>query len=228
MLTYDPVAGLRHYPLSLERFGKNPYGGALYRIVFAPSRRYLVCGEWPDGSNKASYARKYPQLCAHRENGTEVGIDHWIMERWLPAEEYAKCSKEYWDRELLILGPWPAQGEYELCHVFEACGPSDAALDVLVAAIEEGRRRSFWEKRVFHQEEADREKKAISDQQEAMIRNWLPAFGSAPMIGRGGGRGTKTVPIVRTAEELGLPTQGGAFRTKHRPDRPQFEVPISL
>ncbi len=42
-----------------------------------------------------------------------------------------------------------------------------------------------------------------------MIRNRLPAFGSVPMIGRGGGRGSKTARTVRTAEELGLPTRAG-------------------
>lgn len=221
MLTYDPATSLRHYPLPMRRFGSNPYGEALYRIVFAPTRRYLVCGEWPDGSNKASYARKYP----------EVG-DQWIMERWLPAAEYAKCTKDFWDRELLILGPWPERGEYEVCHVFETGAPDEVGLEKLIAMIEEGRKRSYFEKRTFHREDAEREAKSISNQQDAMIRNWLPAFGSAPMVGHGGGRGSKTMPIVKSAEELGLPTSGGQVRTRHPlgplggNPQPQFEIPL--
>lgn len=215
MLTYDPASSLRHYPIPMRKFGLNQYGDALYRIVFAPTRRYLVCGTWPDGSNKAVYSRKYP----------EVG-EQWIMERWLPAAEYAKCTKDFWDRELLILGPWPERGEYEVCHVFETSTPDDASLEKLIAMIEEGRNRSYFEKRTFHREDAEREAKSISNQQDAMIRNWLPAFGAAPMVGFGGGRGSKTMPILKSAEEMGLPTQGGQFRTKHRPDRQKFEVPL--
>src|SRR5271166_389493 len=104
ILSYDPVSSLRHWPMPMGRFGHNPYSGNMYRIVFAPSRRHLVCGTWPDGSNHASYVKRYGNLG-----------EQWIMERWLPAMEYAKCSKETWDRDFLILGPWPERGEYELC-----------------------------------------------------------------------------------------------------------------
>jgi len=216
MLTYDPVAGLRHYPISMARFGQNPYGENLYRIVFSASRRHLVCGEWPDGSNKAAYVRRYPA----------VG-DQWIMERWLPAAEYAKMSREQWDREMLILGPYPERGEYEICHVFETCSIEDSNLEKLVAWIEMGRKTSFFETQTFHREDAAREKKAIGDQQEAMIKNWLPAFGTAPISGYGGGRSMKSAPIMKTAEELGLPMQGGQFRTK--PGKPnKFQVPLEV
>lgn len=216
MLKYDPVSDLRHYPIPMGKFGKNPFGENLYRIVFAPSRRYIVYGEWPDGSQKANFVKKYPQ----------VG-DQWIMERWLPAEEFARCTREYWDRNMLILGPYPSRGEYEVCHVFETCLPAEAGLDVLIRCIEEGRTRSLAEKITWHREDAEKEKQSISAQQDDMIRNWLPAFGTAPMSGFGGGRGSKTAPIMRTAEELGLPTQAGQFRTKNKP-RPKFAVPLEL
>ena len=217
MLNYDPVRNLRHYPIPMGRFGKNPYGENLYRIVFAPSRRHLVYGEWPDGSQQANWVRKYFQ----------VG-DQWIMECWLPAAEYACMPRERWDREMLILGPYPDRGEYELCHVFETCAPSDASLAVLINVIKEGRRRPLAEKIAFERVDAERERKAIGDRQEAMIRNWLPAFGTSAMAGYGGGRGVKTAPILRTAEELGLPTQGGQFRSKQRPHRPEFQVRLEI
>ena len=217
MLTYDPVASLRHWPSPMRRFGLTPFGDALYRIVFASSRRHLVCGTWPDGSNKAQYVRRYPHLG-----------EQWIMERWLPAEEYAKCSKEQWNRDLLILGPWPERGEYDLCHTFELAGPDDANLEKLIAWIDMGRKTSFYDTHVYQREDAAREKRTISDTQDAMIRNWLPAFGSAPMSGPGGGRGSKTAPILKTANELNLPLNGGQIQARKNLRAPKFELPLSL
>ena len=217
ILSYDPATSLRHWPMPMSRFGTNPYGDNLYRIVFAPSRRHLVCGEWPDGSNQAQYVKKYPA----------VG-EQWIMERWLRAEDYAKCTKEFWDREMLILGPWPERGEYELCHVFEACSPENASIEKLIQWVELGRQTSFYDTQQWHKSDAEKERKDIGNQQDAMIRNWLPAFGAAPMSARGTVRSQKAMPITRTAEELGLPTQGGMRRTKNPQNAPKFEVPVTL
>src|SRR6185369_11345620 len=85
-ISYDPVANIRHFPIPMRRFGLNPYQEPLYRIVFAPSRRYLVCGEWPDGSNCAHWVIKHKNLG-----------NLWIMEKWIPGERYAGCTKEQWN-----------------------------------------------------------------------------------------------------------------------------------
>lgn len=211
-LTYDPVADLRHYPVPLARFGRNPYGANLYRIVFAPSRRHLVCGRWPDGSDHAAYVGRYGALG-----------EKWVMEKWLSAAEYAG-PQDRWD---LVLGPYPARGEYELCHVFDGILVDELSLEKLIGMIEAGRRTRFAEKVTAHRRDAEREKKAIRDQQEAMIRNRLPAFGVAPLVGYGGRRGSKTVPILRTAEELGLPASAGKIRTRNQRG-PQFEVKVKV
>lgn len=215
MLEYDPLTSLRHWPLPMARFGLNPYGGNLYRIVFAPSRRRLICGEWSDGSTKAQWMRAYPDMG-----------NIWIMEKWCSAEEFGGTKKR-WDLECQSLGPWPDRGEYEICHSFETSTPDDAALEKLICWIEMGRKTSFFETQTFIKRDVDREKRAVSDQQDAMIRNWLPAFGTAPMIGRGGGRGTKTMPILKSANELGLPTQGGQMRTRPNPNAPKFSVDLA-
>jgi hypothetical protein len=181
-----------------------------------------VCGTWPDGSQKAVYVKKHHA----------VG-DQWIMERWLPAEEYAKCSKDAWDRDLLILGPWPERGEYEVCHVFEAAPPDACNIETLVCLVEKSRAVSFYDTQVHVRNQAAKEKKAIGDQQEAMIRNWLPAFGTRPVSGYGGSSSRKTMPILKSANELGLPTQGGQIRTRHPQGplggspRPKFQVSLT-
>ena len=132
MLETNPT--LRHYPLSLERFGKNPYGDHLYRIVFAPSRRSIVFGEWPDGANEARLIPTY----------SELG-NVWVLERWLSAAEFARCDRATWDATLSILGPYPERGEYEKCHVFALSGPDDANLDKLISWIEEGQIQALQE-----------------------------------------------------------------------------------
>jgi len=191
---------LNHFPVlgGMARYGLTPYGDPLYRIVFAPSRRYLVCGEWPDGSDCARWVVK------HKNVGNV-----WIMERWLPAEQYARCTREQWDLNMLALGPWPERGEYELCHVFDVAPPQDCCIDTLITWIEAGRRIPFSETLVYQKKLNDAERKQKSDMADAMIRNRLPAFGGAPMVGRGGKRGSKTAKILKSAEELGLPTTPG-------------------
>jgi hypothetical protein len=205
MLDYDPIKNLQHYPISggMRRFGLNVYGEPLFRVVFAPSRRYLVVGD---------YAR-WEVLHKHLGNV-------WIMERWLPAEQFAKCSKEEWERDNLVLGPWPSKGEYELCHVFDVAPPSDASIDTLITWIEYGRRIPFGETLQFQREDAKREKLATQAKAEDMIRNRLPAFGSNPFVGGRGHRGTKTAPLRRFAEELGMPTRPGLMASGKRTQNP--------
>ncbi len=203
MLNYDPVSSLQHYPTAMRRFGITPAGESLYRIVFAPSRRYLVVGdvaEW---------------RVLHRHLGPV-----WIMERWLPAEQFAKCTKDEWDRDMLALGPWPEKGEYELCHVFDTAPPADASIETLITWIEYGRGIPFADTLRFQRSDAEKEKLATRATAEAMIRNRLPAFGSVPMVGFHGGRGSKTARIIRTAEELGLPMRPGLVSSGARRSNP--------
>jgi len=184
----------------MGRFGVTPYGENLYRVVFAASRRSCIFGTWPDGRTEARYEPRYAEL----ENV-------WILERWLPAAEYARCDRETWDRTLSILGPYPERGEYELAHVFEACGPVDANLEKLISWIEESRKRSYSENRTALKKHYEDERAGVRSVQDAMIRNSMSAFLDAPMSGYKGGRGSKTQPIVKTAEELGLPSGDNKF-----------------
>lgn len=213
---YDPLRDLRHWPTPMSKYGKNPYGDNLFRLVWAPSARYLIYGTWPDGSTKASWNRKYPQAG-----------DNWVLDKWLSAYEFAKCTPEVWNETMTILGPYPDRGEYDLAHVFDMVNPDDSNLEKLIIWINEGKNRSFFENRVACQANADAEELDRKRLRLDIIRDSLPAFGAAPMVGHGGGRGTKTAPILKSAEELGLPTGGGQSRVM--PTRKQeFEVPLSV
>lgn len=208
-----PKEHLRHHPTPMARYGQNQYGDNLYRIVFAPSRRYLVYGEWPNGDRKATWLPKYP----------EVG-DSWILERWLTPFEYARCTAEQWNQELTVLGPYPDRGEYEICHKFSLAVPQDENITKLVEQIEMSHKSTRRNGNVFDnpentvacrqiQEEKDA---AISAEMQARIENLFPAYGGVPMAGYGGSRGTKTFPVELSAYEAGLPVMPKpAERGKH-------------
>ncbi len=80
----------------LARFGNNPFGKPLYRMVRADSRREWIVGE---------FRPKYPRL------GTS-----YVVEQWLPAEKYG--PRTVWEdakgeQGESLLGPYPDQGDYE-------------------------------------------------------------------------------------------------------------------
>jgi len=195
---------LTHYPVSMQRFGANPYGQDLYRIIWAESRRHTAVAKHVTGSDVAREIPVYP------------GRTGWVMERWVPPFEFARCSPEEWNSNpiLAVLGDYPHRGEYEACHYFEACGPVDANIDKLVTWIEESRKRPFAENLTACRKAAEQDEASRKSTKLDIIGNALPAFGSRPMSGPGGGRGTKTMPVQLTAQEAGLPTVG---RTRPKP-----------
>src|ERR1700744_4313279 len=71
-----------HYPLSLAKYGLNPYGKPKYRVVFAPSVKMLVGGEFPDGFSGYRARPAY----------SHVG-DAWIIEKWKSANDYTQMSE---------------------------------------------------------------------------------------------------------------------------------------
>ena len=195
MLDYDPATNLQHYPLPMARFGKNPHGENLWRIVWAPSRRMLA------GDGAFRWVQAYRQIGAA-----------WILEKWVSAWDFCQCSKAKWEETMLILGPYPARGEYVHAHTFGAA-VADSNVEKLISWIEEGQRRSWQDHLDACKSEYDREERDASSTRQAIIRNALPAFGATAMVGAGGGRGTKTkaLPIEAPGWE---PRKPGAVEHK--------------
>ena len=199
MLEYDPIASLQHFPVQLKQFGENPYGDPLYRVVFSPSRRYLVCGEWPDGSRCARWAEKY-----------HVG-PRWVLEGWQSALEFHAAGREDWDRSKAeTLGPWPSRGEYELIHVFHET-PVLGLIEKLVSMQRYGHEHySFADHQAFHRDAAIRETVMNRDIADAMLKDRLPAFGTrAISSSRLRRRSCGEDAELKSAEECGLPTTPG-------------------
>lgn len=200
----------------MDRFGQNPFGEKLYRIVYSASRRNLVGGVWPDGYDGFRWAPTYPH----------IQPDAWVLERWLSPEEFAQVTREEWDSRFAgILGPFPSRGEYQHCHTFDAVGPVDANLDKLIMWIEEGRGRSYAEHREACAEAYEAETKDRRSQMDSVVRNALPAFGASPMSGYGGGRSQKSTPLRKFAEQIGFPVRGGKFMNIPRSNDGNSSVP---
>src|SRR5713101_5757686 len=104
--------------------GKNRFGDTNYRASWSSTRTEIVGGEWEDYSESGIWirtvieTRRVPKYWTHP--------DRWILEKWLPPEEYG--SPESWHQQtteylggqaVAQLGPYPERGDYELAFVVE-------------------------------------------------------------------------------------------------------------
>ena len=191
MLDYDPKTNLSHHPTPMARFGLNPYGENLYRIVFAPSRRSLA--------GDASGFRWVP---TYRAIGTK-----WVLERWHDPWKFSQCTKEAWDRQFAqILGPYPSRGEYAHCHTFEVVQPEDCDLGKLISWIEAGQTKSFQDNLDACKQQYADEEAANRAKQFAIIDDAHPAFGTTAIASSRVVRGTKAPRLRKSANDLGMPT----------------------
>jgi hypothetical protein len=203
MALYTEADGLQHYPAPMARYGLNPHGDNLYRIVLSSSRKSFVAGK--------GWMRKY---------NTEPW--QYVLERWIPVEQFAGCSRETWDRENSILGPYPERGEYELCYTFDTMTPDNASIDKLIAWIEMGKRQSPGEIAQAIKDEQERELAAKRGTMRDRIANMLPAFGVSPLAGYGGTRGSKTAQMQRSARQVADKVRRDRQRTV------EYQIPIEV
>jgi hypothetical protein len=183
------------------RFGTNPYGENLFRIVFSNSRTFIVAGEW--NSHPDIPMERWGRTCAAEEPLYPQYPGLWILERWLPPD----ISRERWDFERSECGPYPERGDYYLSHAFETCGPADANLDKLISWIEEGRKRSWQDVKDGCQATYDADRKAAQSEGYDRIHNALSAHLDFPMSGRYASRGSKTAGMNLSARQSGMPYQ---------------------
>jgi hypothetical protein len=205
VLDYDPNVNLQHCPgISLLRYGLNPFGEPLYRIVLGCSRKSLGSN---DGGVTFHWVEKY---------APEYSFEY-VLERWRSAWEFTGCTPEQWAYKpdgAKVLGPYPSRGEYEMVELPLACKITEANLDVLISWVEESRNRQMSPIGVAENDVALRdtyaaETKANRATSEAICRNaltpWLGnAFVSTSDSATAAKRGTKTYPILKTANDIGL------------------------
>lgn len=103
----------------LSKFGRNQYGEPLFRVIFLPSRCYMVGGYW-EQEGELDY-RMVPKYSINERK--------WALERFVPAVWLG--SPESWDalgttlEGYYAIGPFPEHGLFECCAVFSTgFGPS--------------------------------------------------------------------------------------------------------
>lgn len=160
---------------SFNRFGKNPQGQNVYRVVWSEGRL-----EWRDGKKRKKYGEQ---------------ANRWVLEKWCPPTMYFPDS---WPEE--ILGPFPSQGDFEHCYTFETPdgrGISELEVaslaDLLVRCIEAGKmhtRSTRW----AAIKEAQEKREAAEKQRFDDI--WAEAQGPF------GGNAVSGVPSKRRPEDV--------------------------
>ena len=192
------------WPSPMGHYGKNPYGEPLYRIVFASTVKMVVGGDFSDGFVG------YRIRPAYRHIG-----DKWILEKWISGFEYTKMSEEVYNLEkrdpytgLLITGPYPHSGVYFHCFTFDGAPNEHTSVDSLIELLNKA-----------NTNDPAKVRQAIIDhhaakeaQDDAMrydrVKDMMPAFGMRAANLGGHVKATKSAPILKSANELGLPVRG--------------------
>jgi hypothetical protein len=188
----------------MGRFGLNPYNEPLFRIVFAPSVRMLVGGQFADGF------LGYRARPAYRNIGNK-----WIVEKWLSAYDHTRLTAVEYDVRfrdpltgLSITGPYPERGAWNWCHTFDACDPVNENIDQLIGLLQKAALNDPRANQRAILESMAREEAAEDAQRYDRCKELLPAFGiRAANIG-GRVKATKSAPLMKSANELGLPIEG--------------------
>jgi hypothetical protein len=195
----------------MSRFGVNPYGNPLFRIVFAPSVKMLCGGEFSDGFTG------YRVRPAYRHIGNK-----WIMEKWISGWEHTLMTEEQYNLKfldpftnLISTGPYPSRGVYFQCHTFEYSSPGDGGIEVIAALVKKAKLNDPVANARAIRATREAEEKEQQQKRYDKIKDLMPAYGSRAANIGGRVKATKSAPTPKTANELGLPLRGA---TQIRPE----------
>jgi len=191
------------YPMPMSKYGLNPFGENLYRLVYAPSVKKMVGGKFTDG-----YIG-YRARPAYRHIG-----QFWVIEKWISALELTRMTEQqydtvYKDKEtgLYPTGPYPHRGVYHYCETLSG-NPSEANIDKLVS----------WLEHAKHVDPAQNQRQLLDDLDKAdkddAARRWDWAKDKERAAGiraaNFGGmvKAQKSYPMEKSATSLGLPQKG--------------------
>lgn len=202
-----------HWPTSMVRFGKSPNGKNLFRVVFAPSVKKRVFGQFPDGYVGARLRTTYPQLG-----------DVWILEKWLSGWEDTLMTPGQYEREglrdpqsgMLINGPYPFEGTYNQCWTFDADtlqGGMEGAIEKIIGLIRKGEGKSLGQIKAENAEIDAKEEKRAAEERFMRVREKEPLYGIRPANFAGSPKSvnhkTQRTPI--SANQLqGMPRKRGS------------------
>lgn len=207
----EPVYWLGNpHPSVMKRFGENPYGGPLFRIVFAPSVK-MLCGGEPTNPEAEGYGVPgYYVRPAYRHIGAK-----WIMEKWISAFDHTMMTEEQYNLKfrdpytgLILTGPYPSRGVYFECHTFDFLSPGDCNIETIAALVKKAKMNDPAANARAMRQTREAEEKADQQNRFDKIKDLMPVAGiRAANIG-GHVKATKSAPTPKTANELGLPIRG--------------------
>ena len=202
----------------MKRYGENPYGDPLYRVVFSDSRTDLLGGKWPDGE------------CAYRETPRYPGIHgQWILEKWCSPVEYAgtpnQYNREQWDMEsgLLTCGPYPNRGEYVHCYTFPYM-PTDSMITKIVGALKVSRDITDVQRKNGIMQPLENQQHEQDQRFDDIFQDALGPFSKADAVvsmasgwkDRAGWKRGGDLPVERFDQSSPLPTRDNFFGTIQR------------
>jgi hypothetical protein len=168
----------------LVKFGRNPYGQPLYRVVWSEGRlEHVLIAE-----GKYSWQQTYP------------GTQRWILEKWLPTS----CSREEWYRQFgspdggCYLGPYLEHGDYHCCYKLEFRGEfmplTLAVVEYYTRLIEAGREATAVQRKYAQEQRVAREKREWENRCDAVFDDAQVPFGASTVMSGYGGKTTRVMP----------------------------------
>ena len=201
--------------MPMARFGTNPFGAPVYRVVFAPTVRRLVFGRFADGYTGARVRRSYPS----------VG-DKWILEKWISGFEDTRMTPAEYERYgprdpqsgMLVNGPYPHRGTWNLVHEFQNQGQVHG-VGLIIELVERGGKRSPGEVIRNNRLLDERQAKEDAERRFLRVRETEPLYGVRPasFAGRPKANNPKSVRLPLSANQLGLPTAKGKVVARRGP-----------
>lgn len=222
-------------PIKLWHFGVNPYRKPLYRLVWGPSRYYMVGGGFEDRGERT--APTNTELFVEGKDTTlekkvseyrwiqKYPAPRWVLEKWLSAFAFGG-SRQTWeltmkDEEsgLYVLGPYPEKGEYEECYIFPPGEPGASKVEEIVQMIEAGKRYSFQERKDAHLRELHKQKKASVDRAVGVWEESQGAFNNQASNVHPGKRTPDHVKLDLVLPDTGADEQRPKFSMKFPNER---------
>lgn len=159
-----------HHPTPMGRFGLNPFGAPMWRIVYADSVKHLVGGKWPDGHEEYRLARAYTGPGAKGK---------WVLESWISAFEHTGCTADQYRIKFQAPGcvttiqsePYPFEGTYVQRHIFPG---AVEGVEELIAKWHRDRDVGFAERRRLKQELIDYQAKKNTENERYRLRDAQP------------------------------------------------------
>jgi hypothetical protein len=170
----------------LVKFGYNPYGQPLFRVVWSEGRLEQVLLS----SGEYGWQQRYP------------GAQRWMLEKWLPtsysrvewntlfAAGAGDSDSSLWGK--CYLGPYLEHGDYHCSYKLEYRGEymplTVAVIEYYARLIEHGKEYTVAQNKFAVEQRLAREKRAWNTRFDAIFDDAQPAFGVTRLMSGYGGK----------------------------------------